>query len=55
VIGLAALWVRANRRVLSRALSDSKVDAEQRDTSVEIHTPSPRVIQLEPRRSRAEG
>jgi hypothetical protein len=55
VIGLSALWVRANRRALSRALSDSEVEAGPRDTTVEIHTASPRVIQLEPRRSRAEG
>lgn len=55
VIGLAAGWVRANRRTISQMPPDSEADSGPQDIRVEIHDPSPRVIRLEPRRNRSDG
>ena len=51
---LAAGWVRGNRRALSQVASDSEVNTEPRDLTVEVHDSSPRVIHLEPRRRRSD-
>jgi hypothetical protein len=55
VIGLAAIWVRANRRALNRMPSDSEIETGPQDITVEVHEPSPRVIHLAPRRNRSDG
>jgi hypothetical protein len=54
VVGLAAAWVRGNRRALSQVQSDSEVETGLRDLTIEVHDASPRVIHLEPRRSRSD-
>jgi hypothetical protein len=54
VVGLAAVWVRANRRALSGIPSDSEVEAGPPDVRVEVHHPSPQVIHLGTRRSRTD-
>jgi hypothetical protein len=54
VIGLAALWVRANRRALSRLPAHSEAGNEPHDITVEVHETTPRVIHLTPRRNRLE-
>jgi hypothetical protein len=54
VIGLAALWVRANRRALSRLPAHPEAGAEPHDITVEVHEATPRVIHLTPRRNRSE-
>ena len=53
VIGLAALWVRANRRALSRLPAHFEAGAEPHDITVEVHEATPRVIHLTPRRNRS--
>jgi hypothetical protein len=53
VIGLAWVWVRANRGALSRVTSDPETDTESRHFTVEVQKASPQVIRLEPRRSRS--
>ena len=54
VIGLAALWVRANRRALSRLPAHPEAGVEPHDITVEVHEATPRVIHLTPRRNRSE-
>ena len=54
VIGLAALWVRANRRALSRLPAHREAGTELQDITVEVHETTPRVIHLSPRRTRSE-
>lgn len=55
VFGLAAVWVHANRRALSRTASDSTVNAGPQEIPVGIHPPSPRVIRLEARRTHRDS
>lgn len=55
VIGLAALWVRANRRALSRLPSQTEPGADAHGVTVEVREASPRIIHLAPRRSRSEN
>jgi len=54
VIGLAWVWLRANRGALSRVTSDPEMGIESQDFTVEVQKASPQVIRLEPRRSRPE-
>jgi hypothetical protein len=54
VIGLAWVWLRANRGALSRVTSDAETGTESQDFTVEVQKASPQVIRLEPRRSRSE-
>jgi hypothetical protein len=54
VIGLAWVWVRANRGALSRVTSDPEMGIESQNFTVEVQKASPQVIRLEPRRSRSE-
>ena len=46
VIGLAAVWVRANRRALSRMPLEPETDTEPTDLRLEVNEPSPLVIHL---------
>ncbi|HSB82486.1 MAG TPA: hypothetical protein VLM91_27235 [Candidatus Methylomirabilis sp.] len=55
VIGLAAVWVRANRCALSRIPRDSEADSTPSVITLEVHDPSPRLIRLPPRREHVTG
>ncbi|HSB70566.1 MAG TPA: hypothetical protein VLT62_14670 [Candidatus Methylomirabilis sp.] len=46
VIGLAAVWVRANRRTLSQLPFDPETESGPTDVRLEVHDPSPLVIHL---------
>ena len=46
VIGLAAVWVRANRPALSRMPFDPETEPGPTDLRLEVHEPSPLVIHL---------
>lgn len=54
-VGLAWIWVRANRGALSRLTSDPGMDTESHQLRVEIQKASPQVIPLMPRRSGTEN
>jgi hypothetical protein len=53
VVGLAGVWVRANRCALSRLVSDAGTENEPQDVAVEVQKASPQVIPLEPQRRRS--
>ena len=46
VMGLAAVWVRVNRRALSQVPFDPETETGPTDLRLEVHEPSPLVIHL---------
>ncbi len=54
VIGLAWVWVRANRCALSGMAPDAETESEPHDLTVEVQKASPQVIPLELLRSPSE-
>jgi hypothetical protein len=51
VIGLAAIWIHANRRALTDTDMHGRDETGARqDTTVQINAPSPRVIHLDSHR-----
>jgi hypothetical protein len=55
VIGLAGIWVRANRYALSRLVPGAGTENAPQDVAVEVQKASPQVIPLEPQRRRSQS
>jgi hypothetical protein len=53
IVGLAGIWVRANRCALSRLVPGAGTENEPQDVAVEIQKASPQVIPLGPQRRRS--